>query len=64
MNPDGDRAYFKARPTGRETTLAVQVQLTSNDRQFWIPRSVCEWHRDGILTVEQWFADREGMEDE
>lgn len=60
MDEDNDRDYFKAKQVGA-TPKAIQVALDANGKRFWIPRSVCEWHRDGILMVERWFSKKEGM---
>lgn len=60
MDAEADRDYFKAEDIG-SSLKARQVRLESNGKQFWVPISVSEWHRHGILMVESWFARKEGM---
>ena len=46
---------------------AINVRLDHNDSYHWIPRSLCDFkpspgHTDhGLLEVESWFAEKEGM---
>lgn len=44
-----------------ETDLAILVSI--DDEKVWIPRSVCKVDEDddNILSVEQWFAEKEGL---
>ena len=60
MDDNEDRDYFKAEDVG-QSPKARQVRLESTGKQHWVPKSVSEWHRDGILMVESWFARKEGM---
>jgi len=60
MNDEVDWDYFKATQTG-STAKAIQVVLDRTGKKHWIPKTVCDWHRDGILVVERWFAEKEGM---
>ncbi len=60
MDDDADRDYFKAVEV-HATLRARQIKLDSNGKIFWIPLSVSDWHRDGVLMVETWFAHKEGM---
>jgi hypothetical protein len=61
VNEDADLAYFKAQHV-RESPKAVLVRLEKNGKEFWVPKSLMAWHREGILTVEQWFATKEKMD--
>lgn len=62
MNEDADLAYFKASHV-RESDKAALVRLDRNGREFWVPKSLMDWHRPGTLVVEQWFATKEKMEE-
>ena len=60
MNQNADLDYFKATPVS-ESARAIQVTLERNGETYWIPKSLCEWHHEGILMVESWFAEKEEL---
>ena len=63
MNNENDHAYFRCRLEG-ESPRAIKVRLDRDGTTHWVPKSLCEFRKkessiDGVLEVEQWFADKE-----
>lgn len=42
-----------------ETKLAYL--LNDGEKEFWVPKSLCENNQDGTFTVPSWFAEKEGL---
>lgn len=68
MNDDADVEYFQAesvisrpRATLVRLTAAHRTHASGEKPEFWIPNSLFEWHRNGTIVVEAWFANKEGM---
>lgn len=60
MNNEVDWAYFKAVDLG-EVGKARYIKLESNGKRHYVPRSISDWHRPGILVIEEWWAKKEGI---
>ena len=62
MDSENEHSYFRCVVT--ESSLkALQVQLISNGKKHWVPKSLCELkpHPSSghVLEVEEWFAKKE-----
>ena len=47
-----------------ETAKAYLFDFGLNDNGTWIPKSMCQYHREGkneIVTMEEWLAKKEGL---
>lgn len=51
--------YEFAATLRHETKLAYL--LHDGEKEFWVPKSICENNNDGTFTVPQWFAEKEGL---
>ena len=67
MNVKEDHDYFTVSIVDNTREKAIKVRLQNSGKFQWIPRSLCSikltpGHDDqGILEVESWFAEKEGM---
>jgi hypothetical protein len=42
--------------------LTVQVEFT-DEHVHWLPKSQCDFSEDGVLSIPEWLAEKEGLED-
>ena len=62
MNTENEHEYFRVEVIG-ESDKALCVRLQRDGAEYWVPRSLCELRQNGVLEVEAWFANKEGMND-
>lgn len=66
MNDNNEHDYFRCTFIA-ESPKALHVKLDHNAMDYWVPKSLCDAKKEapdsfeGILEVESWFAEKEGM---
>ena len=54
--------YIIAATMVKRTPKAFLLKRTSDNEEFWVPQSQCEWQQHGIWAITKWWADQNGVD--
>lgn len=47
----------------KRTAKAFLLRRDSDDEEFWVPQSVCEWQEADTWAIAKWWAEKNGIGD-